>query len=202
MRISEHEQGSPEWLQERIGLITASKVDKLITPSGKASTSAKGYIDEIVSEMLMGRAEETFQSAAMLRGKELEPEARAWVELQQDYDVQQVGLGIIDDLRAGASPDGLIGDDGGLEIKCPTPKIHTSYLREGKMPDAYIPQVQMNIWLWSRDWWDFCSYHPEMPKLLVRVERDQKFIAAMVTEINKAKNAIESNYQYIRSRYS
>lgn len=202
MRISEHEQGSPEWLQERIGLITASKVDKLITPTGKPSTSAKGYIDEIVSEMLMGRAEETFQSAAMLRGKELEPEARAWVELQQDYDVQQVGLGIIDDLRAGASPDGLIGDDGGLEIKCPTPKIHTSYLREGKMPDAYIPQVQMNIWLWSRDWWDFCSYHPEMPKLLVRVERDQKFIAAMVTEINKAKNAIESNYQYIRSRYS
>lgn len=202
MRISDHEQGTPEWLQDRIGLITASGVKNLISGTGKPSASAEGYINQIVAEVLMGEPEDTYVSAAMQRGTELEPEARAWVELQRDYDVQQVGLCIRDDLGAAASPDGLVGDDGGLEIKCLLSKNHVAGLREGKVPPDYIPQVQCCMWITDRQWWDFCLYHPLMPKLLVRVERDQKYIDKMATEVAKARAAIEKHLTHIKENYA
>ena len=206
LRVSEHEQGTPEWLQERLGLITASQVKSLISGTGKPSTSAKGYIDTIIAELLMGEPEETYQSAAMLRGIELEPEARRWVELQRDYDVSESGLLIRDDLGVACSPDGLIdgyqATSGGLEIKCLIAKNHVAALRSGKMLTEYIPQVQCSMWVTDRAWWDFCCYHPTMPKLLIRVQRDQEYIDKMATEVAKARAVIEKSMKEIQEKYA
>lgn len=202
MRISEYEQGTPEWLLERIGKISASRVSDVITATGKPSASAGKYLDSIIAEMLMGEPIETFISSAMQRGTELEPEARAWYELQADADVEEVGFCIHDELDCGASPDGLVGTDRGLEIKCPQPNTHVGYLRGGKAPTAYIPQMQMCMWITDREHWDFVSYHPLMPKLLVTVDRDQKYIDAMELEVRKGLDYIANTIEQIRSKYA
>lgn len=202
MRISEHEQGTEEWLAERVGLITASNVSNLISSTGKPSASATGYIDKVVGEILMGGPEETYKNAAMQRGNDLEPEARAWYEMLSGNDVEEVGLCIRDELGAACSPDGLIGDDGGLEIKCLMAKGHVAALRQGKVPSDYVSQVQMCMWITDRQWWDFACYHPTMPKLLLRVERDQEYIDLMATEVAKAKAKIEKNLKLIQEKYS
>jgi len=211
MRISEHDQGTEAWLKERIGLITASGVSKLISGTGKPSSSAKGYIDTICAEVLMDAPIETYQSAAMARGNELEPDARSWYELQTDNEVSQHGLCIRDELGAACSPDGFIEVTevdgilrpvGGLEIKCPMPHTHVSYLRSGKCPTDYIPQVQMCMWITGAQWWDFVSYHPLMPKLMVRVPRDQDYIDIMGTEVAKARAAIDKHLEQIERDYT
>jgi hypothetical protein len=84
-----------------------------------------------------------------------------------------------DTLEAGASPDGLVGESGGLEIKCPMPATHIEYLRDGRLPSKYIQQVQGCLWISGRDWWDFMSYHPKMTPLIIRVYRDEVFIKAL-----------------------
>jgi hypothetical protein len=87
--------------------------------------------------------------------------------------VVEVGLCLHDEFECGASPDGLVGDDGGLEIKCPLPHTHVSYLRAGDVTGKYIPQIQGCLWITGREWWDFMSYHPAMEDLIVRVYRDE-----------------------------
>ena len=116
MQIINVEQGSEEWLRARLGVPTASCYSKLITTQGKRSAQAEGYINELIGQRITGEIPETFKSEAMERGNELEPQARAYYELVTDNDVEEVGL-ILNDIGAGCSPDGLIGDDGGLEIK-------------------------------------------------------------------------------------
>jgi YqaJ-like viral recombinase domain len=189
MQVLDFEQGSTEWLQARLGIPTASNFSKLITSSGKKSTQIDSYLNTLVAESLMGEPAESFQSDWMSRGTELEPEARAWYEFQTDLDVQQVGFVKLDSGDAGASPDGLT-ERGGLELKCPKAETHVSYLRDNALPSTYLPQVQGCMWICERDTWDFASYHPLMPKLLITVPRDDAFIAKLagwVKELNERK---------------
>lgn len=189
MRVHDFEQGTPEWLQARLGIPTASCFSKLITSAGKKSTQIDGYLNTLVAESLMGEPAESFQTDWMARGNELEPEARAWYEFQTDSDIQQVGFVTLDDSTAGASPDGLT-DGSGLELKCPKAETHVGYLRSNKLPAAYVPQVQGCMWICERETWDFVSYHPLMPKLLITVQRDDAFIATLaglVSEVNSRK---------------
>ena len=195
MRIDQNEQGSPEWLASRLGIPSASMFAKLVTTKGIWSASADAYINQLVAERLTGEREEVFQSHHMLRGTDLEPDARDLYSLMSDAEVTEVGFCLHDTLSAGCSPDGLIGDDGGLEIKCPAPSTHVEYLRGGVLPSKYKQQVMGCLWITGREWWDFVSYHPTMKPLIVRVERDEEYIAALEKCVTKAVNLIEENVE-------
>ena len=179
MRIIECEQGTPEWLQARLGCPSASSYAKLITSAGKASAQSDAYINQLVAEKITGDSTFFQITDPMQRGMDLEPYARTAYEMESGNLVDQVGFLKHDTLEAGASPDGLIGENGGLEIKCPMPHTHVEYLRAGKLPAKYFQQVQGCLWISGRDWWDFMSYHPKMEPLIVRVFRDEVFIKAL-----------------------
>ena len=190
MIILTDEQGSPEWLASRLGRPSASMFGKLVTGSGKPSGSAESYINEMIAERLTGRSKPFFTNEHMERGNFLEPEARQAYEFITDFEVVETGFILDDSQEFGCSPDGLVANDGGLEIKCPSDSVHVSYLRAGKVPAKYYQQVQGCMMITGREWWDFMSYHPEMPHLLVRMERNEEFIEAMATEVNKAVETI------------
>lgn len=185
MIIHDMEQGTEEWFAVRLGIPTASKFSDIFTSQGKPSASQNKYMNLLVAEWLMGERVETYQNDAMARGNELEPEARTYYELQSDVDVEQTGFITTDDGLIGGSPDGLTAL-GGLEIKCPSAHVHVEYLLSGKCPAKYLPQVQGLMFLTGKTHWDFVSYYPEMPRqLIVRVERDEKWIEGFAVEIQK-----------------
>jgi len=193
-----HEQGSEEWFAARVGIPTASCFKDIITSQGKKSASFGRYANTLVAAKLMGRAPETFQNEWMARGTELEPQARAFYEFERDVTVTEVGLCLLDDGSAGASPDGLT-DTYGLEIKCPAPHTHVDYLSKSKVPSEYIAQVQGCMWICERDAWDFLSFHPDMPPLLVRVNRDDEFIKTLSGLIVELNDKVLSTTEKIRS---
>jgi hypothetical protein len=178
MRIIDCKQGSPEWQDARLGLPTASGFDRIITPSGNPSKGATKYLAQCFAEWYLGVPLDDFQSAFMERGTEMEPEARRWYEFAHDAEALPVGFCLTDDGRAGASPDSLIGEDGLLEIKCPAAVTHAVYLLGG-LTDEYKIQVQGQLWVTGRAWCDLLCYHPTMPRVVTRIERDEPFIEAM-----------------------
>ena len=191
MRIIECEQGTPEWLQARLGIPSASSYSKLVTTTGKSSAQAEAYINQLVAERITGEPTIFHVTEPMTRGIELEPEARFRYEMETGNLVIQVGFLMHDTLQAGASPDGLVGENGGLEIKCPSAHTHVEYLRDGGLPIKYFQQVQGCLWISGRDWWDFMSYHPKMEPLIVRVFRDEEFIKALECAVIDAVKVIE-----------
>lgn len=173
MRIVKCEQKSPEWFEARRGVPTSSTFDKIMTPKEmKLSASAIKLAYELVGQLhYPGPLEELerFQSAYMKQGNELEAEARAAYAMVRDVDVVPVGF-IVDDLnRFGCSPDGLIGEDGGLELKCVAHATQVEYLANGVLPFDYLPQVHGTLLITGRPWWDFMSYARGLPPFIVRV---------------------------------
>ena len=197
MRVLNHEQGTQEWLTSRLGCPSGSGFDKLITSTGKSSTQSEGYINQLIAELITGKPTEFKVTEAMERGTELEPMAREFYELASGNEVQEVGFCLHDVLMAGVSPDGLM-EDGGLEIKCPTPATHIAYLRAGVLPTKYKQQVMGCMWITGRQWWDFVSYHETMPALIVRVERDDDYIKLLADEVSKAVETIQSEVNRLR----
>lgn len=183
------QQRTEEWFAARLGKVTASRVSDVIakTKSGP-SASRENYAVELALERITGRRREGFASAAMRRGTELEPEARERYELETGNLVVEVGL--IDHPSipmSGASPDGLIDDDGTQEIKCPEAKGHLATLRARKVPPEYVPQVQWQLACTGRQWCDFVSYDPDFPEhlqlIVIRVPRDDAYIATLEAEV-------------------
>lgn len=183
MRIVDCVQGSPEWFAVRCGIPTASCFDQLITTKGLPSDSRKKYMYKLAGEFITGKPEEVYQNTAMVRGTEMEPEARSLYEVVHDVKVEKVGFCLADGY--GASPDGLVGDKGMVQIKCPTMAVHVGYLLENKLPTVYFQQVQGEMFVAEREWSDFVSYYPAIKPLIVRVNRDEKFISALRTELTK-----------------
>lgn len=201
MKILEMEQGTQEWLEARLGCPSGSGFSKIITSSGQPSSSAETYINQLIAELVTGETTYVHVTEAMQRGTELEEFARMNYELETDREVRQVGFCMPDnDLRCGVSPDGLIGDDGGLEIKCPTPSTHVKYLRKGTLPSEYKAQVQGCLWITEREWWDFMSYHPQMPNLMIRVHRDDEYINQLERLVTHACQIIEKEATEIKER--
>lgn len=179
MQVINIEQGTQEWLDARSGVVTGSRFKDIVTPAkAELSKSSKTYMHELVAER-MGATVSFYQNDHMKRGNELEPDARTAYEFIKDCKVDEVGFCLHDSKLIGVSPDGLIGEDGGLEIKCPKETTHISYLEKGELPLIYKPQVQGCMWVTGRKWWDFMSYHPDLPPLIVRVYRDEDYIASM-----------------------
>lgn len=193
MRTINCEQGTEEWFAARLGVPSASMFSKIVTTKGVWSTQADSYINQLVAEQLTGEREEVYQSHHMIRGTELEPEARDLYCLMKDVEVQEVGFCLHDTLKAGCSPDGLVGDKGGLEIKAPASAAHVEYLRGGVLPSRYKQQVMGCLWITGREWWDFVSYHPSMKPLIVRVERDEDYISDLAECVARAVNTIQEN---------
>lgn len=176
------EQGSDEWLTARLGIPTASGNDRILTPKKlERASQAKGYRNQLLTEWLIGEPIDWGSSSAcMERGKELEERARAHYEWVSDVDAMVVGFMLRDDRMYGASPDSLIGTDGGLEIKCPALHNHIGYMTEpSSLVEEYRGQVQGNLYVSGREWWDIMSYNPSLPEVVVRVERDEKYIHAL-----------------------
>lgn len=199
------QQGSPKWLKKRIGIPTASRIGDIVTSTGKPTKSAarQTYLAELVMERLTGMTSEHFKTAAMQRGIDAEPHARTWYALTTDADVQQIGIAIrVEEWGSfGASPDGLIGDDGGIEIKCPMPINLVNMCIKGVAPDEYIPQVQANMWVTGRKWWDLVLWGPErgLPNAVHRVKADPELheafaehVAAFCQEVKMAENRLRS----------
>ena len=135
-------------------------------------------MNKLLAEWLMGKPVEIEKSDWMLRGSELEAQARAYHAFALDVEVTQIGLAYQDERKLiSCSPDGLIADDGGFECKCPAPWTHVGYLLADKLPTDYIPQVQGGLYVTDRKWWHFMSYHPDIEPLLIHVRRDEEYIA-------------------------
>ena len=192
MRVLDVEQGSEEWLAARLGVPSASMFAKLITPTGKRSSSFDSFVNQMAAERITGASTPFPQTDAMARGTELEPSARAFYELETGNDVIEMGFIKHATLEAGCSPDGFVGEEGGIEIKCPLPHTHIETLRAGVMPAKHIPQVQGCMWITGRAWWDFVSHHPSMHTLITRIERDDVFIKTLADLVAEACESIET----------
>ena len=201
MQVINIEQGTQEWHDARKGVVTGSRFKDVVTPAkGELSTSSKKYMYELVAER-MGATVEFFSNVHMERGTELENDARTVYEFIKDCEVSEVGFCLDDNKIIGISPDGLRGEDGGLEIKCPKETTHISYLDNGGLPLIYKPQVQGSMWVTGRKWWDFMSYHPQLPPLIIRVHRDDEYIAKMNNVITKFSKDMIMLEDKLKSKY-
>jgi len=182
-------QGSVEWKQLRLGRVTASRVSDIVakTKSGYSASRAN-YAAQLIAERLTGTPAESFTNAAMQHGTETEPEARDAYCFYQGVTVEQVAFVPHQKIdQAGCSPDGLVGDDGLVEIKCPQTATHLETLLGQAVPAKYETQMQFQMACTGRQWCDFVSYDPRMPEnmrlFVKRVPRDDKRIAELEAEI-------------------
>lgn len=174
MRIIDCQQQSPEWYLARCGVPTASEFGNIITAKrGDYAVAADTYINQLIDECMRPAADRSWGSNRHTdRGNTMEPEARDLYAFERDLIPEQVGFILNDDGTLGCSPDSLIDPDGGLEIKCPDGPTHVKWLRAGGVPDEHKAQVHGCLIVTGRAWWDFLSYCPGYPRLLVRVEPD------------------------------
>ena len=199
MIILDHEQGTEEWLAARLGRPSASNFSKLITGSGKPSSSADGYINQLIAELITGESEPFYINAHMERGNLLEPDAREMYEFISGNDTLEVGFIVDTTFSYGCSPDALVGSEGGLELKCPAANTQVAYLRDPTVGvKKYWQQIQGCMWVTGRDWWDFMTYHPNLPHTLVRVQRDKDYIAKLADEVIKAVNVIKTEVENLK----
>lgn len=176
------EQGSPEWLEARLGVPSASNFGRVVSATGKLSTQRKAYMLDLIAEKLTGESTSFTTNKWIERGTELEPEAANLYEFMTDTECQEKGF-LLDDSKAfGCSPDRIVGE-GGLEIKCPKPATHVEYLLGGKVPTKYLPQIQGCMLVTGVKWWDFMSYCPGIKPLILRVERDNDYLEKLEAEL-------------------
>lgn len=178
------EQGSAEWKDARCGKLTASRFGDVITTTKKGESAARRhYREEIVCEILTGQpAPEPYVSREMQWGKDQEPFARAAYELKYGIFVETCGFVVHpENSRFGCSPDGFVGEDGLIQIKCPNTTTHLAWMLEGQVPLEHAPQMLAELACTGRNWCDFVSYDPRLPEHLQlfirRMHRNQEHIA-------------------------
>lgn len=198
MQIIECEQGAPEWLAARAGIPTASEFHTVMAvgKQGGKSLTRIAYLNKLAGEVLTGEPMENYVSPAMERGSLMEDEARDLYAFQNGVDPQRVGF--VRNGEKGASPDSLIGDKGGLEIKSAAAHIQVARLLDGGLPTEHKAQVQGNLWVCEREWWDFCSYCPKLPLLQVRAYRDEEYIAKIAREVDLFNIELQQTVEFIR----
>jgi putative phage-type endonuclease len=185
------EQGTPEWFAQRLGKVTASRVADIMAKTKTGVSASRGnYLAQLVAERLTGQSADTFKSGAMQHGTETEPQARMVYEAETGQIVTEVAMINHPTIEmSGASPDGLVGTDGLVEIKCPNTSTHIASLMADKAPSGYIPQMQWQMACTGRAWCDFVSFDPRMPEdmqlLIKRVPRDEALIAEYEAEVIK-----------------
>lgn len=176
-------QGSDEWLQARCGILTASEMCRIITPSLKVARNdkARAHLYELLAQRVTGHVEPQYVSDDMLRGQQDEIEARA-LYAKHYAQVEEVGFIANDEwgFTIGYSPDGLVGDDGLIEIKSRRQKFQAETIISGRVPDEYRIQIQTGLLVTGRKWCDFISYCGGMPMVTIRAEADEEMQGAIV----------------------
>ena len=199
----ELEQGTPEWLQARAGILTASTIGQLITTKTikpAMNDRSRGLCQTLIAERITGHVEPVHPNRAMARGTLLEPEARRIYSEQTGQDVDEVGFARLDTdtYTLGSSPDGLVGETGGIEIKSPSAKVHVSTVLSGAIPDYNRAQVQAFLHVTGREWCDFISYLPGEPLFIIRdhpEERWQKAIVSAAEQFEETARSAVARYE-------
>lgn len=189
--ITDIEQRSESWFQAICGNVGASSIDKIITTKGEPSKQRTEYMMTLAAERITGKQEVGYINQAMLNGIEREAEARTLFEMVHGVEVQQVGLIYTDDKSAHCSPDGLIGEKSGYEVKNPLSKTHIKYLLDGKLPTEYFCQVQFSLFVSGRGSWWFMSHYPGIRPFMVEVFRDEKWIEKCDKELKAFNQELE-----------
>ena len=201
------EQHSAEWYAARLGKVTASRVADLMakTKSGYSASRAN-YMAELICERLTMTQADQFTNAAMQWGTECEPQARVAYEFLTDREVTETGFvlhGAIADF--GASPDGLVGDNGLVEIKCPNTATHIQTLLEGAVPGKYVTQMMFQMACTGRQWCDFASFDPRLPEsmrlFVKRVHRDESEVSRLETLVVEFLAEVDQTVSGLRSLY-
>jgi putative phage-type endonuclease len=200
------EQGSIEWKMLRAGKVTASRVaDVLSKIKSGESAGRKNYKMDLVAERLTNQPAESFTNSAMQWGTEQEPFARIAYETKMNLFVEQIPF--MDHPKIewfGCSPDGLVAEDGLIEIKCPNTTTHLEYIDGGKPPAKYIPQMQTQMACTGRKWCDFVSFDPRLPENLqlfvVRLDRDDGYIKDMEVEVQKFLQEVNELFTKLKER--
>ncbi len=186
MKIVDCVQGTPEWHAARAGIPTASKFAVVLrkrgTTKGSASVERRRFIDILAGERITGQPASSYESADMIRGREMEPEARAAYAFINDVEPQLVGFATLDDGSAGCSPDSLIGSDGVLEIKTAAPHVLLEAMR-GQFPAEHVAQCQGNLWILEREWIDLMLFWPRMKPKVFRARRDEAYIKDLALNV-------------------
>lgn len=202
--LVEAEQRSPLWFKARLGRATASRFNDIMarTRSGYGA-QRKNYKAELVVETLTGTQNEFYASTAMQWGTDTEPVARLAYILETGNEVEETGFWLDDELGAGASPDGFVGEDGLLEIKCPNTATHLETLERKEVPFQYRAQVQGQMWITGRKWCDFVSYDPRLPEnaqmIIIHVERDDEYIKNLAQEVEDFMIEVVEQVEFVRS---
>ena len=192
-------QGSEEWFKEKLGKPSASNASKIITNDGKPSKQRTGYLYELAGELLTSKREEGYKNANMELGNEREDESRKYYELTHNVEVTQVGVIYKDEQKKFlCSPDGIIKEKYGLELKNVLPKTQVKYLLENKLPEDYFGQCQMSLYITGFDYWQFLSYVPAMKPLFVRVEPDKAYQKALQVELEIFVDELEKTVKKLR----
>lgn len=188
-------QNNEQWFADRCGYASASCFADVMA-KGEGKTRAK-YLLKIVAERLTGKSQESgYTNADMQRGTEQEPYARMAYEAKTGNLVQEVGFLKHASIMAGCSPDGLVDDDGGIEMKCVIPTVQIATIQRGALPPEHKAQVQGSLFVTERKWWDFVSYSPDLPanlRLFVfRAVRDEEYIKTLEAEITRFLNDVDT----------
>jgi hypothetical protein len=198
LQIIDCEQNTPEWFDARCGIVTASTFAKVLAQGkdGGASVGRRDLLLKLAGEILTGEpAPDGYRNADMDRGQEQEAEARALYALRYEPTTR---VGFIRNGRKGASPDSLVGSAGGLEIKCAIPSVQIDRLLKWRVPPEHMAQVQGNIWVAEREWWDFMSYCPGLPPMVVRAPRDEAYIAGLAKAVDAFNDELDAIVGSIR----
>jgi len=195
MQVLDVEQNSPEWMQARAGIPTASEFKTVLAKgrNGSASQGRRTYMLKLAGERITGEPAEGFTNKHTERGHALEPEARAYYAFETDNEPALVGFILADDGDVGCSPDSLVGDNGLLEIKTALPHILIDTILKDDFPPAHKAQCQGQLWIAEREWIDLVVYWPNMPTFIKRAYRDEEYIAKLaqaVSEFNDELNEI------------
>ena len=202
------EQRTDEWYQARLGCVTASRTADILakTKSGY-STSRANYMADLIVERLTGKPPEGFTSSAMQWGTETEPQARMAYETITGNQVTETGFVLHPQIEGfGASPDGLVGEDGLVEIKCPNTNTHINTLLDEKIPQKYIVQMHVQMICTQRDWCDFVSFDPRLPVdmqiFIKRVEMDPNLEDEILGEVVKFLEEMDEKIEALKAKVS
>ena len=200
LQIFNCEQGTPEWLQCRAGIPTASQFDTVMAKGkgGGESKTRRTYMLKLIGERMTGTPMDSFSNSHMERGHEMEQQARDLYAMVTETEPQKVGF--IRRGDTGASPDSLVGTDGLLEIKTKLAHLQLDVILADKLPTEHVAQVQGQLWIAQREWLDFVSFWPGLPMFKKRIFRDEPYIARLKVEVDDFNDEMNNLLTQIKSR--
>lgn len=199
-KIIDCEQGSEIWFRVRAGMPTASEFDT-VQASGKGggeSKTRRTYMLKLAGEIVTGEPMEAYTNQYLERGKIIEDEARSYYSFSTNSELKRIGFIRDEKNKAGCSPDALIGNDGGLEIKTAAPHILIDHIERNQIPAAHVAQCQGFLWIAQREWIDLSIYWPKMPSFIKRVTRDERYIANLAREVTRFNEELAGIVEKIR----